>query len=475
MIRTLIVEDEALVREQMIRTLPWEANRIQIVGGVGSGRKALDFIGEHKIDLLITDLDMPHMSGIELMKSVRANHPQIQMVVLTCYQDFNYIQEAMRIGAIDYIVKTQLDMETVEDVLRRIGDRIAFEQGSRVAGMRSALPSVSGDGGLLLTASATEANVIDLYALDWIVPDRLMDVDQGSWFYACAPGEDRQANVDLFLAEPRLQQWAVTQVNGLGNIAAHELRSLLKNYIGYQLFYRYKRRDRVYEVDLSLPPSTESGDHDAQALQKEWLALTWLHDDRLFEELLQRTGREKPTPASLGHMFYSIFVEWTKMLDTGFQTASLIGQFERLRFWEDWTAWLEQTRAHIRQRLRKRIYSDEMVQSVMKAVEMMNDNIGADIKQDDIARRVNVSRSYFSQMFKNVVGRPFGDYVRLLRVNRAQSMLLQSNAPIYIVAKTCGFEDEKYFSKMFRDHIGLLPTEYRSLYQTKSDLCQTKT
>jgi len=469
------VEDESLVREEMMRTFPWENNQMEIVAGVGSGRKALDFLSANNIDLMITDLDMPHMSGIELMKSVREQHPHIQMVVLTCYQDFQYIQEAMRIGAIDYIVKTQVDVNSAQDVLHRIADRIAFEQESKAGGGRSKRVSGSAEEGLLFISRGTNGNAIHLYTLPWIEPDSLLDVDEGSWFFSCMPGEDLKLKVEQFLEEPALRQWVIVQVKGLQDIQTSDLRSLIKKYIGHSFFYCFNRESRLYEVNLATelsPQEERANEGDLQAGEKAWASLAWIHDDGMFASLLQQTKQERPTQALLGHRFYSIFVEWSKMLDTGYQTAALIEHFERLQFWEDWTDWLEQTRTLMRQHLRKRIYSDEMVQSVMRAVEIMNQSIGSEIKQNEIAKRVNVSRSYFSQLFKNVVGKPFSDYLRLLRVNRAQSMLMQTNDPIYAIAEACGFEDEKYFSKMFRDHIGVLPTEYRSQYQTKTSPVQ---
>ena len=82
---------------------------MKVVGEAANGEKALDFLKTNRVDLLMTDLAMPVMSGIELIRAVRKLYPSIAIAVLTLHQDFEYIQEALRLGAIDYIAKVELE------------------------------------------------------------------------------------------------------------------------------------------------------------------------------------------------------------------------------------------------------------------------------------------------------------------------------------------------------------------------------
>lgn len=123
----LIVDDEKLVRKGIIYTLPWEKHGFQIVGEAANGQQALEFIEKGNVDIAFIDLSMPVMTGMELMEIIAKRHPEISMVVLTCHQDFTYIQEALRYGAIDYIVKTQLDEVSMEQALSRIGNTISLK------------------------------------------------------------------------------------------------------------------------------------------------------------------------------------------------------------------------------------------------------------------------------------------------------------------------------------------------------------
>ncbi|TMV49562.1 response regulator [Paenibacillus mesophilus] len=138
MIQAMIVEDEYFVRKGLITTLPWESFGIRIVAEASNGRKALELLADKSVDLIFTDLTMPAMNGLDLMRCIRQQYPGIHVVILTCHQDFHYIQDTLRLGALDYIVKTELETGNLEEALQRITDRIkdlAAEQRSEGRGV----------------------------------------------------------------------------------------------------------------------------------------------------------------------------------------------------------------------------------------------------------------------------------------------------------------------------------------------------
>jgi two-component system, response regulator YesN len=260
MIRTLIVDDEKYVRKGLIAVMPWDAFGYKVVGEASSGEKALEFLMDNEVDLVFTDLTMPSMSGFELMKELRKKYPDIYIVVLTCHQDFDFIQEALRMGAIDYIVKTQLEKEKFEEVLQRIAARIKRDQ-----------------------------------AMKYSVPG-------------------------------------------------------------------YKSLKSIY-------PAADNS-----------------------------SGQK---------------------------------------------------------------YSEEVQACISNAVKYIRDNILTGINQDDVAKAVNISRGYFSACFRDIMGKSFSDYVKGLKIQMAEELLQQTNKPVYWIAEQLGFQDEKYFSKIFREQIGMNPSEYR--------------
>jgi len=133
MIKVLVVDDDHLVRRGFISMMPWNPHGMEVVGEASNGLKALEFLQEHSVDLLIVDLLMPMMSGMELMREVRKLYPSLHIVVLTFHQEFEYIQEALRLGAVDYITKLELENERMDSVLERISQRIADQTSPSIA------------------------------------------------------------------------------------------------------------------------------------------------------------------------------------------------------------------------------------------------------------------------------------------------------------------------------------------------------
>ncbi len=125
MANVLIVDDDHLVRKGFIGIMPWQKHGFSVAGEASNGEKALELLENTEVDLLITDLAMPVMSGLELMKEVKIRYPRIRMVVLTFHHDFALIQEALRLGAVDYITKIELEQEQLDGILARIAERIS--------------------------------------------------------------------------------------------------------------------------------------------------------------------------------------------------------------------------------------------------------------------------------------------------------------------------------------------------------------
>ncbi|WP_320967309.1 response regulator [Hungatella sp.] len=115
--KVLIVDDDKLTRKGLIASMPWDKYEMEIVGEAGNGVAALEFLMENQTDLVLCDLEMPLMSGLELIQKVQILYPHIKFAVLTVHSDFGYIQQALRLGAIDYIAKVLIEQENCASIL----------------------------------------------------------------------------------------------------------------------------------------------------------------------------------------------------------------------------------------------------------------------------------------------------------------------------------------------------------------------
>lgn len=104
-------------------TIPWEDYGMQIVGEAASGIEALNMIEDAEPDLLFVDIRMPFMDGLEFSKTILAQNPDLEVVILTAFDDFAYAQEAVRAQVTDFLVKP-VDSEEIEKLLKKLQDKI---------------------------------------------------------------------------------------------------------------------------------------------------------------------------------------------------------------------------------------------------------------------------------------------------------------------------------------------------------------
>lgn len=116
MYKVVIVEDSSLLRKGMIHTMDWVSLDCQVVGSAGDGPEGLRVILETQPDIILTDIRMPGMNGLEMIDAAWKQGCAASVIIISAYDDFNYAQQGMKLGAVEYLVKPVED----EDVCRAI-------------------------------------------------------------------------------------------------------------------------------------------------------------------------------------------------------------------------------------------------------------------------------------------------------------------------------------------------------------------
>jgi len=124
MFKVLIVDDEILVRVGLKTFVPWEELGFELIGEAASGKEAIDLIRQEGCDILLTDIQMPEMNGLELLELVHVEHPQIKSVILSNHEEFKYVHKAMQLGAVDYILKLTMEPKELEQKLLGLKDKM---------------------------------------------------------------------------------------------------------------------------------------------------------------------------------------------------------------------------------------------------------------------------------------------------------------------------------------------------------------
>ena len=125
MIKVLIADDEPLVRAGIKTVLPWNMYGFDVIAEAADGKEAYEKILKLKPDILITDIKMPGMDGITLLKRLKQEKISIQSLVLSCFDEFELVREAMKYGAHDYIRKLSIDPAKLLEVLKEMKEAIS--------------------------------------------------------------------------------------------------------------------------------------------------------------------------------------------------------------------------------------------------------------------------------------------------------------------------------------------------------------
>lgn len=459
--RVLVVDDEKLVRKGIISTFPWASHGFVVAGEAGGGESALEFLSGREIDLVITDLAMPGMSGFELIKEVKARYPGIDIVILTCHDNFKYIQDAMRLGVLDYIVKTEIEDDIIEDTLNRISQKMNKKDDTLLSGSVMTQKGELIASGLLICGTKTQSDLMQLLKLGsrLITGHTLLEVDRLTWF---VPMEECFVNQVSSLFDN--QSWALSFITDINGCMDQVMVSRLKAYRWGELFYSCEPSKLLYRYSMNrtCPAGTEiSSITDNGTILAKWNELLWIYSEDSFERLLQDTRIAHIERKKILSSFHTIALEWDKLLSMG-NLQSLLESFEDFLFWYHWEEWLRQFRAQILSKVNQNS-NENITASIMKALEYIKSAMYMELVEEEIARKVNMSRSYFSQCFKRVTGKTFGDYCRDLKIEKAKSLILGGDEPLALIAEKCGFLDYRYFSRIFREMTGMLPNEYRRL------------
>jgi len=120
MIKVILVEDDIEMLEGLKHVIDWESLGFSIVGTARNGNAALSLVEKHAPDVIITDITMPMMSGLELISAVKKIHPQIKSVIISCHEEFEYAREALRLNANEYLLKHTLTAEALTQVIHKV-------------------------------------------------------------------------------------------------------------------------------------------------------------------------------------------------------------------------------------------------------------------------------------------------------------------------------------------------------------------
>ncbi|MFC7681394.1 response regulator [Paenibacillus sp. GCM10028914] len=428
MLNMLIVDDEADIRESLAM-YNWSQSGIKLSATVQHGIEALQWIEENHIDLLITDIRMPIMDGLELVKRVRAFDPYIKIIVLSGFDDFDYARTCIRYGVSEYLLKPIDRMKLIEaiDRLKTIFlQEEEREERNRLLEKRSNFLIRSLRRGFLDRLLTKPLSVYEIE--DGCLSSEM--ILEGNSFVVILIRIDQAVLNRHIYTESEWKLITFTLENIITELWDDEGH-------GYQFINR--DNNYCYLITAEHSPLFEL----LKQIRKQLYRFRGLFRSTLSFAIGQPV-------TSVADIYLSRQKADKRMLELDEDSFELLNEHDLM---------LQNTHRPSHQ---SKNISGSSQNIVNKAKGYIYHNCHRAITLSEVAQAIHVNSSYLSHLFSEVTGNTYVYYLTACRTEKAKELLENSHYKIYEIGELVGFRNPRYFSSIFRKLTGMTPNEYRN-------------
>lgn len=510
--RIMLVDDEILTRESIKNCVNWNAEGFVYCGDASDGEMALPLIEEWQPQILITDIKMPFMDGLELATIVRKNYPHIKIIILSGHDEFQYAQKAIRIGVEDYCLKPVGSKDLLE-LLHKASKKIDLELQKKETEAYSK-DKLLADlcGGLINTSKALEIStsysisIISRYyavaIIDLASPDNEMEqieskrrsIEQqlNSYF----PPEVETLNYvpsrtelvyllkcnDHDMLQDCLQQfpsWLSQCSSQLSCFAALGIGGIQQRLQGLHLSYLEaedeKNKQRLFQ----------QGQQEARSLLAETTVEQPIVNRERFIEFVKmgtpaqldaflQTFCKEMEHLSWNSSMYGVYLVNELTLEA-FHTAR--SNFSAALNYSEQQHTMQQQVKHIQSIEQCKQYlsnlflllwewralgSNQYSELIMKVKQYIAEHYHHNqLSLQEISRHVGVSPSHLSKIFSQEAKQTLTEFITQTRIQKAMELLKTTRYKTFEIAFEVGYQDQHYFSNIFKKLTGMTPMEYR--------------
>ncbi len=506
----MIVEDESIEREATTLVVNLAHQNVEVVCTAENGIQALQMFNTHKPDIVIMDINLPGISGLEVIRNMQEKQLQTQYIILSAYNTFSYAQKALKMGVHEYLLKP-CNMQEMKGALDSVISSIetnksTFEHNkifkSKIEAIRPVLESEC----IFSIVSMRDNTPIDKI-FDF------MDINAHNGFVFAIKTETSQRRV-LSSVKINMETLGITCigeiVNGLcifialsenvilstqietfmdfiASLFEHEnircvIGAGLSSAFGDALRRSYEqavkalsyadtnnqryivyseKTENINRIDFNIKDivhkiCTQIELQDKQAIERE-LKKAFSHI------MLQDITKEKQDA-----LIYRIYVQIVSMLSYDIESDEF-EEFELkdIQNCEDLSVACDKMYIQLCLLLDNNsnsVHYQNVNKISVDAVNYIMVNYKKDINLNQTAKIFNITPFYLSKLIKKHTGKTFTDYLTYFRVAKAKTMILRQDLSIKEVTYAVGFNSQSYFSKVFKKYTGFTPGDYRNHY-----------
>lgn len=525
MYKVLLIDDDVPMLHYLEKLIDWPSIQIEISGKCFSSEIALTVFQETQPDIVVTDIGLPIIDGIQLAWTFREMKPDVRIIFLTCYEEIHYLKQAFQLEANDYLIKDELTgqrlIDSVEKALKWIKaretsqERLALKQdiqrnkvvlkeqfldavfkgnselNTRKFGERLSV-RLTHPGFRLVLLYLDTRSMLDVYEIkDYallqyavynIVEETLTEKERITPFLYRDEGVYLLCNIDPISEEGGLQQDAfLSFIKAVTMSVKRYLKMNLWVYYCSETVDLHRLGASYRQISLAIEQAYYSHHEWVQAPSgcASYATMEPGEFDKEMDYVQQAFKKENPQLIDLAlsnirkkateHRLLPSLVRET--FETAVRSAVLethIPVVENFYPLLRNSAHIEETeqlaKSALKRHLQLALNSEPGKVNdpeLEKINQYIDDHVCETVTNVNIADYLHLNPSYFSRFFKKRYGKNFTDYVHLYKMELAKNLLNNPNETMENVAYSLGYSDRAYFSKVFKKYVGTSPSDYK--------------
>jgi len=520
LLRVVIVEDEELIREGLRNNIEWESLGLEVVGTADNGKEAIQLCKSVKPDILITDIKMPLVSGLELIEKVKAENEDTVFIIISGYDDFSYAQQAIKYGVKDYFLKP-IELDKLTEKLDLLSRQISLVRSQKESNNQlhdfvgQIVPFLKRqlflellygpyetkeiytrlcDLGIVKKSHYYSTVIVQLQLEDKnhnanvdieesYCPSLINNYNNGNEVYLVKKNDSLALFAVIFqdsnaaAIKKRIVQY-IEKIQKKDDLLYAACGTIIKNVD--QLHVSFKNaRDRLLLQQLFGYKLLDGMSIDAKTITAYNIDFSVIEeaikqgDEKLLDEQLSfiqwRITNNDGNERESAELLLNLFQELNRLSQSnGLNIGSFVGESKDALTYDRNDPSYETVFSNLKRLAHVLLdYSttreDKSAKNLIsKAKEYIHQHCFEwNFSMEDVADFLELNPSYFSVTFKKVEGTTYIDYVTRYRLNKAKELLKNKDAKISSIAKKVGYQNPAYFDYLFKKHFLVTPSEFR--------------